>query len=105
MKKFTFTHIVLMFVLLFFMLTFFYYKEARQTALDNVKVKIEDLLLNYQAFRTYVSKVQKPEIYRLQKKKLIDEDYFHPEVLSSTFSAKGVSFFYNELRVSQGLDL
>ena len=104
MKKFTFTHIVLMFVLLFFMLTFFYYKEARQTALDNVKVKIEDLLLNYQAFRTYVSKVQKPEIYRLQKKKLIDEDYFHPEVLSSTFSAKGVSFFYNELRVSQGLD-
>ena len=37
-------------------------------AVDNAKVKINELLLNYQAMREYVGKVQKEEIYNLQKK-------------------------------------
>jgi len=104
MKKITFLHVLTIFTILFFILTFFYHQKAKQTAIENVNVKVEDLLLNYQSFRTYVSKVQKPEIYRLQKENIISKEYFHPEILSSTYSAKGVNEFYNESRIKKGLE-
>ncbi len=67
-------------------------------AVDNAKVKINELLLNYQAMREYVGKVQKEEIYHLQENGIINKEYFSPALLSSTFSAKNVNNFYNEFK-------
>ena len=89
---------MIIFVLLFVTLNYVYYKETRSIAIDNAQSKINDLLLNYKAFRTYVSKVQKKEVYRLQDLKQIDSEYFNPRLLSSTYSARNVNEFYNKFR-------
>jgi signal transduction histidine kinase len=67
-------------------------------AVDNAKMKINEMLLNYQAVRAYVSKVQREEVYHLQKDGIINKEYFSPALLSSTFSAKVVNNFYNEFK-------
>jgi len=97
-----FTNIVLLSILSFFILTFVYYQKTEENAIRNAKGKINELLLQYKAFRNYVSKVQKEEIYRLQEEGAIDSEYFHPAVLSSTFSARNVNHMYNELKISLG---
>ena len=98
MNKIRFSYIIAASIFSFFLLTFIYYQNTHDTAVDNAKVKINELLLNYKAVRSYVSKVQKKEIYLLQKKGIVDEEYFSPALLSSTFSAKNVNNFYNEFK-------
>ena len=103
MKRFNFFKIVITFVLLFTVLTYVYYKNTQDTAISNAYIKIDELLLNYQAYRNYVSSVQKEEVYRLQSEDIVNKEYFHPELMSSTFSARGVNDLYNELRKEKGL--
>jgi len=98
MSKNKFIGIVIIFILVFLGLTGFYYKETRNMAVDNAYLKINDMLLNYKAVRKYVSKEQKKEVYNLQEQKIIDIEYFHPTLLSSSFSAKQVNKYYNSFR-------
>ena len=102
MSKFKFSHIVLIFISLFLILTFVYYQKTREVAINNAHEKINELLLNYKAFRTYVSKIQKEEVYKLEKQGHIPKGYFSPKLLSSTYSAKGVNDFYNKFRIENG---
>ena len=98
MNKIRFSYMIVISIFLFLFLIFIYYQNTHDMALDNAKVKINELLLNYKAVRTYVSKVQKEEVYILQKKGMVDKEYFSPALLSSTFSAKNVNNFYNEFK-------
>ena len=102
MFRLKFSNIVILSILSFSILTFVYYKKTQENTIDNAKVKINELLLQYKAFRDYVGKVQKEEIYRLQNKAKIDTDYFHPALLSSTFSARNVNSMYNVLKDKLG---
>ena len=97
-SKLKFSNIVIIFLILFLILSVFYYKNTRDSAINNANIKINELLLNYKAFRTYVSKVQKHEVYRLQDLDNIDIEYFNPKLLSSTYSARNVNKFYNQYR-------
>ena len=98
MNKIRFSYITIASTLSFLLLTFIYYHKTHEMAVENAKVKINELLLNYQAVRSYVSKVQKEEVYLLQQKGIINKEYFNPALLSSTFSAKHVNDFYNEFK-------
>jgi len=98
LNKIRFSYMIVISIFLFLFLIFIYYQNTHDMALDNAKVKINELLLNYKAVRTYVSKVQKEEVYILQKKGMVDKEYFSPALLSSTFSAKNVNNFYNEFK-------
>ncbi|MDC0932912.1 DUF3365 domain-containing protein [Arcobacteraceae bacterium] len=89
-------------LLSFLILTFVYYKKTLINTIRNAKVKINELLVQYKAFRNYVGTVQKEEVYRFQKNGTIDADYFHPALLSSTFSARNVNHMYNELKKELG---
>jgi len=89
-------------VLSFFILIFIYHQNTKSTAISNAKANINELLLNYKAFRSYVSNVQKEEVYKLQKNGHIDQEYFNPTLLSSTFSAKNVNNIYNTFKESMG---
>jgi len=71
-------------------------------AMNNAHVKVHELLLGYKALRANVSKAQKTEIYRLQQKGILDIEYFHPSVLSSTYTATNVNNIYNKLRKQKG---
>ncbi len=98
MNKIRFSYIVITAVFSFLLLTFIYHQNTHATAVDNAKAKINELLLNYEAVRAYVGKVQKEEIYHLQQKGVVDKEYFSPALLSSTFSAKNINNFYNEFK-------
>jgi len=98
LKKIRFSYIIIASILSFLLLSFIYYNKTHEMAVDNAKVKINELLLNYQAMREYVGKVQKEEIYHLQENGIINKEYFSPALLSSTFSAKNVNNFYNEFK-------
>ena len=98
LNKLKFSNVVVLFIILFLILMVFYYQNTRESAINNAQVKIDELLLNYKAFRSYVSKVQKQEVYRLQNSDYIDGEYFSPKLLSSTYSARNVNKFYNQFR-------
>ena len=98
MSKIRFSYIFIASIFSFLLLTFTYYQKTHDMAVENAKIKINELLLNYEAVRAYVSKIQKEEVYLLQKKGIVDKEYFSPALLSSTFSAKNVNIFYNEFK-------
>ena len=102
MDKFKFNNIVIISIILFSILTTIYYIKTQNNAIDNAKSKINELLLNYKAFRNYVGTVQKEEIYRLQKAGVIDATYFNPALLSSTYAARNVNYLYNDLKAELG---
>ncbi len=95
MSKFKISYIFFIFTILFIILTSIYYQKTRETAIENAQIKIDEFLLNYKAFRAYVSKIQKEEVYRLQSENKLEENYFNPILLSSTFSARNVNNYYN----------
>jgi C4-dicarboxylate-specific signal transduction histidine kinase len=80
-----------------------FYNNTQQMAIDNAKIKVEDLLLNYKAVRNFVSKIEKENIYKLRDDNRSNSDYFHPILLSSTYGAEPVNQFYNNIRQRKGL--
>jgi signal transduction histidine kinase len=101
-KKFSYIFVV--FTGLFFILIYFFYQKSNEIVIKNSEKSIEELLLNYNSIRDYVSNYQKEEIYKLQENDTLSHDYFNPILLSSTFSAKMVNQIYNEKRLAKGLD-
>ncbi|MEA3314618.1 MAG: DUF3365 domain-containing protein [Campylobacterota bacterium] len=98
MSKNKFIGIVLIFIIVFLGLSSFYYSKTREIVMNNAYLKIDDMLLNYKAVRQYVSKQQKEEVFHLQREKVINLEYFHPVLLSSSYSAKQVNQYYNIFR-------
>lgn len=98
MSKIKFRNILVIFILLFIVLTTIYYQKTKSTAIENAQVKIEEFLLNYKALRAYISNIQKLEVYRLQENNKLDPNYFNPILLSSTYGARNVNEFYNVFR-------
>jgi len=99
-----FSYIVVVFVVLFIVLIFFFKQKGVEIVMENSEKSIEELLVNYNSIRDYVSNYQKEEVYKLQQEGILNKDYFHPILLSSTFSAKAVNHIYNEKRIAKGLD-
>ena len=102
MEKLKFKSLVIISIILFSLLTFIYYKQTQDTAINNAKSKINELLLHYKAFRNYVALIQKEEIYRLQAEGALSHDYFNPALLSSTFAARNTNFLYNDIKKENG---
>jgi C4-dicarboxylate-specific signal transduction histidine kinase len=98
LKKF-FPIVILFTVFFFCCLIYVFYNKSQEVAINNAKANLTELMMNYKAFREYVSKEQKEEIYRLQGKGVLGYDYFHPEVLSSTYGSKRINELYNKIRV------
>ena len=67
-------------------------------------LSLQDNLMNVKAVRDFVTNEQKEEIFRLQKEHKLSKDYFQPQLLSSTFSAKMVNGYYNQIRSDAHLD-
>lgn len=93
--------ILIISILLYLLLVLFFYYQTRDYAIEKSTQKIEEVLLNTQALRKYVT-VQKNEIYRLQNLGYVDKEYFSPVLLSSTFISKSVNNVYNALRNEKG---
>ncbi|MCK5111188.1 MAG: DUF3365 domain-containing protein [Arcobacteraceae bacterium] len=97
MKK---QHLTILF-LLYLILLIVSYRQTQSYALNQAELRIEEFLKNYKAVRTYISKYQKPVIFKLQGKDIIDKDFFTPNLLSSTFGARTINEIYNKIRVDE----
>lgn len=103
MKNFRMYYIFVFSIFIFSILTFIYYKQTRELAITNATANIHEFLVNYKSYRAYISKEQKQEIFRLQSLGHIDVEYFRPQILSSTYSARSVNKIYNKYREQKGL--
>lgn len=102
MKKFKLRYLVILFSILFSLLTYSYYYKTQKIAFENAQNNIHEFLLNYKAFRQYTHNIQKKEVYRLQELGHVDFDYFNPKLLSSSYGASGVNKYYNQNRKNIG---
>ncbi|WP_419769461.1 MAG: c-type heme family protein [Candidatus Marinarcus sp.] len=84
-------------IILFILLNVSFYNLTKYYSLYKTQERIEDFLLNVKALRNFVSHGQKNAIYDLQKENLLDDTFFNPALMSSTYIATRVNEEYNEL--------
>jgi len=81
---------------LFYHLTFkFVIGQAEQS--------IQGLLLSHKGLHEYLQKNTHPALYRLKKLGEIKNDFYSPELLSSTYMVRNVHRYYNKERIKAGL--
>ena len=98
MKKSVLLNYLIIASVFYGVLVVFYYYKTREYAIHEAQLRIEEILRTYKAVRVYNSKQQKQEVYQLQKQGAIDKNYFDPSLLSSTYCARNVNSYYNNLR-------
>ncbi len=76
---------------------------TEQYAIQEAEKSVKDALLTHRAIHKYVTKVSRPEIYRIKSEGKLYEDYFSPKTMSFTYTARGIKNFLNEERVESGL--
>lgn len=85
-------------------LLYYFFAQTRGFALAEGKKQVENMLLTHKAIRSYVEKVQKPEIYRLEEEGRLSPEYCNPKLLSATYIARGIIAEYlNQEREKNGL--
>ncbi|WP_419765260.1 MAG: c-type heme family protein [Arcobacter sp.] len=84
-------------ILLFIILNISFYYLTKYYSFHKAEEKIEDFLLNVKALRNFVSHGQKNEIYSLKEQNILDEGFFSPVLMSSTYISARVNEEYNEL--------
>jgi len=88
--------LALLFALAYGALLLLIHHQLRAHALAEAESQVEKFHLTYRSVRRMVRESQKPEIYRLQETGRLDPDYFSPNLLSSTFSARGFLTHLNQ---------
>lgn len=91
-------------LIVFVLLVISIFISCRQLAIHEGEKNLENFLLTHRAIRYFVETVQKEEIYRLQREKLLYPEYFSPRLLSSTFIARGIKDQQNHEREQKGLE-
>ncbi len=76
---------------------------TQQYVLQRAENKIQEVLLAHKGIHHYVQCVMLPAFYKYKEKGEIREDFYAPELLSSSFIIRNQNFFYNQERVAIGL--
>jgi two-component system, NtrC family, sensor kinase len=84
-----------LFIVAYILLLLFFYNRINIFAEAEAEKRITDILYQHRAVRSFVSKIQKPEIYRLKKNKQLYEEYFSPQILSSSFVSRSIMDLVN----------
>ncbi|MBF0251121.1 MAG: DUF3365 domain-containing protein [Alphaproteobacteria bacterium] len=85
-------------------LVWFYNSKTHDYALGEAEKLVQTMLLQHKAVHSYVTKVSRPEIYRLKEEGKLYEEYFSPKTMSFTYTARGVKDLFNEHRMKAGLE-
>ena len=91
------------FMLAYAILLVIFWRETRDYAVREAEKLVQDALFTHRAVHTYVAKVSRPEIYRLQGEGKLYKEYFRPETMSFTFAARRVQELVNEEREKAGV--
>lgn len=93
-----------LFSLAFVGLVALFHARADEYAVGEAKQQALNALLVHRATHAYVTKVQRPEIYRLQDEGKLYKGYFSPQVMSFTFIARSMKDLLNQERMKNGLE-
>ncbi len=91
-------------LIVYFITMSLYYQQTHHIIINETEKNIEDTLLSQRALANLVSKVQKPEIYKLKIDGVLDRDYFSPALLSSSFITTKLNEYANVERKKLGRD-
>ncbi|HEY3451147.1 MAG TPA: DUF3365 domain-containing protein [Myxococcales bacterium] len=68
------------------------------------ELNVENLLLSHRGIHLYVQQVMHPKFYEHQQKGGVPEDFYAPELLSSSFIVREQHQLYNQVRQQAGLE-
>ena len=94
----------LLFVLAFLGLVALFHDRADAYAVGEARKQALSALLVHRAIHAYVTKIQRPEIYRLQDEAKLYKDYFSPLVMSFTFISRNIKDLLNIEREKHALE-
>ncbi len=80
------------------------YRLAHFYVLNEAERNIEAVLLAQKGIHRYISEVMHPTFFKLKAKGLVSEEFYAPEILSSSFIVRNEHKAYNEERKAAGLD-
>jgi len=93
-----------LFALAFAGLVVLFHDRTNEYAVGEAKQQALNALLMHRATHTYVTQVQRPEIYRLQDEGKLYQGYFSPLVMSFTFISRSMKDLLNQEREKHGLE-
>lgn len=64
---------------------------------------VHDVLLSQRGLHLYIQRVMHPTFYKALSEGYVRQDYYSPEILSSSFIVRSLHKFYNEERSNAGL--
>lgn len=96
--------LLVLFLLAFAGLVALFHARADAYAVGEAKQQALNALLVHRATHAYVTKVQRPEIYRLQDEGKLYQGYFSPLVMSFTFISRSMKDLLNLEREKHGLE-
>ncbi len=96
--------LLVLFALAFLGLVALFHDRADAYAVGEAKKQALNALLVHRATHAYVTKTQRPEIYRLQGEGRLYSEYFSPKVMSFTFISRNIQNLLNKEREKHGLE-
>lgn len=91
-------------VTVFCLLVIITFYQCRQLALKEAENSLAGFLLNNRAIHSFVSEIQRPEVFRLVDEGILDAGYFSPKLFSRTYIARNINDALNEERKNMGMD-
>ncbi|MEW7980759.1 MAG: DUF3365 domain-containing protein [Candidatus Sedimenticola endophacoides] len=96
-------YLLLAFIVAFLILFSQFRTYTEDYAIREAEKLVQDALLTHRAIHKYVTKVSRPELYRLKEEGKLYQEYFAPETMSFTFQARGIKDYLNEERRAAGM--
>lgn len=81
------------------------YTAVSKYVVHKAEENLHSIMLSHRSFHDYIQKVMHPTYYKARDEGKIAEDYYAPEILSSSFVARVMHGFFNEEREKEGLPL
>ena len=79
------------------------YTAVSKYVVHKAEENLHSIMLSHRSFHHYIQKVMHPTYYKAREEGKIAEDYYAPEILSSSFAARVMHGFFNEEREKDGL--
>jgi PAS domain S-box-containing protein len=80
---------------IYYALSAFFLKDAED--------KIKNVLLSHRGLHHYIQKIMHPTYYKARDNREVDQNFYSPEILSSSFIVRNMHAFYNEEMKKAGL--
>ncbi|WP_224981659.1 hybrid sensor histidine kinase/response regulator [Geomonas agri] len=79
------------------------YTAVSRFVVHKAEENLRSIMLSHRGFHAYIQRVMHPTYYQARDKGMIDQDFYAPEILSSSFITRVMHDFFNEARVKDGL--